>query len=96
MATCNDCGREISAEDKANANWHESMGKYYHRMCCPGTTCAICGEAIVDFKGAKRNALMGWQHKSCKPVAISPETRKAEQVALRDEMEEERGWIVRR
>jgi 8-oxo-dGTP pyrophosphatase MutT (NUDIX family) len=96
---CTKCHQEFTEQDKSQVNYNEFMGKYSHRMC-PGTACAICGEEIADFSQAKKGACgQGWQHNSCKPTPIRPQSAAIEQ-ALRDEMEEEAGydassWIVR-
>lgn len=95
MNTCKTCGKEITKEDEKRANWHEYMGTLTHRMC-PGTKCALCDKEITEYRDAKRNALMAWQHKSCKPAAISAESRKAYAARLWDEEKEERGWIVKK
>jgi hypothetical protein len=89
---CSECGSEFTESDKYNANFSEYMGSYYHRMC-PGTDCKICGREIADFAQAKKGAGgLGWQHKTCKPVAIRGD-QSGREAKLRDEEAQDRGWI---
>ena len=99
---CPKCNQEFTSKDQQDQNYSESMGVCSHLMC-PGTEieCAICGGSIADFAQAKRSAGWqgsGWQHKSCKPVAIK--RNPAREQALREEREESEGqprvWNLRK
>lgn len=67
MATCKNCNKEFTQEDKDNANWREFLGDYYHRRC-PGTfhICDFCSEEIRDDQGQEAVRVPGgYIHKGC-------------------------------
>jgi hypothetical protein len=92
---CSECQQAFTKADEADGNYTEYMGAYSHKMC-PGTSCKICGKEIADFAKAKKApGGQGWQHKSCKPVAIRGD-QSGRNAKLREEAQQDRGgWIKR-